>query len=157
MTSLFRLIYTSRIAPAAEADLAPVVRQILETSQRNNAAEKLTGMLVVYRGRFLQVLEGPETAVDQRFIAIRHDRRHSDFRVPCWEAAAERAFPRWTMCAQDLSATDQAILEALDYKDNFDPDAWPPHTFLRLFTAVEAIHARALEDCAQNARHWLPA
>ena len=143
--------------PEVEEDLPAVVRNILEVSLRNNAADGITGMLIVYRNRFLQVLEGAESAVEDRFVAIRHDRRHTDFRVVYCDRTDERAFPRWSMCAQDLSPTDQAILEALDYKDNFDPDAWPHLTFMRLFRAVYAIHARSLEDCADQARRWLPA
>lgn len=157
MSPVFRLIYASRMSAEVEADLPRSVRAILDTSVRNNAKAKLTGLLVVYRGRFMQVLEGSEEAVDERFRAIRHDRRHSDFRVVLRAQAPARVFPHWSMCAQDLSATDQAILEALDYKDNFDPDSWPDHVFMRLFRAVSSIHARSLDVTYDDTRRRIAA
>jgi hypothetical protein len=37
--------------------------ELLEVSQTNNAREGVTGMLLYNNGNFIQVIEGPDTAV----------------------------------------------------------------------------------------------
>jgi hypothetical protein len=48
-----------------------MIRQILETSRRNNARDGLSGLLLLGGRRFLQVLEGPKDALDQAYARIR--------------------------------------------------------------------------------------
>lgn len=149
-TRLFRLLYASRIAPAVEADLEPALRDILAASVRNNRAEKICGLLVAARGWFVQALEGPERAVEQRFDVIRHDQRHTAFTVIHWGHVTERAFAQWSMCAQGLSPTDAAIIATLGHKTKFDPSTWSEAVAMRLLRTVSDIHARSLaEDYAR--------
>ncbi len=143
---IFRLLYASRMTPAVEANLDAELRSILAASVRNNRAHQITGLLIGHRGWFVQALEGPERPVEQRFDIIRHDRRHGEFTVISWGHVSHRAFPRWSMCAHGLTATDAAILDTLSYKDEFDPSKWNEATVMRLFGAVSKIHSRALAD-----------
>ena len=75
---------------------------ILTSSRRNNALTHLTGMLLHREGRFLQVLEGPETFVRERMTVIAADPRHTDIRVLLEEEIRERRFPQWTMKPETL-------------------------------------------------------
>jgi hypothetical protein len=54
---------------------AAMIRSVLEVSRRNNARDGLTGLLLVGGRRFLQVLEGPEAALEIAFARIRADER----------------------------------------------------------------------------------
>ena len=73
------------------------IDQILESAQRNNAANGVTGMLI-YNGRnFLQLLEGDEADLIALMVRIMHDPRHTGVSVLHQAEVRERAFPEWTM------------------------------------------------------------
>lgn len=70
---------------------------ILVTSQRNNAAEAVTGMLLFIDGSFMQILEGTEADVLGVYARIAADWRHDGLRVLLDQPCRERLFPDWTM------------------------------------------------------------
>jgi hypothetical protein len=82
---------------------------LLMNSRANNRRLGITGMLLHRDGQFLQVLEGPENAVVDRFTVIAADRRHTALRTLIEEPIVRRAFPEWTMgyrTSTDLNAAD---------------------------------------------------
>lgn len=89
-----QLLYVSA---AAEDMTGDVLTAILETSRRNNRASGITGMLLHVDGGFLQVLEGPDNAIQETFTRIRRDPRHTATNVLVDRQADERLFPDWTM------------------------------------------------------------
>lgn len=99
-----RLLYVSAArGEATEADIA----DILAASRRNNARADLTGMLLYIDGGFLQVLEGPDAAVDETYARIRADARHTGA-IALWsEQTDTRAFADWTMGYDALPARDE--------------------------------------------------
>ncbi len=91
---LIRLIYIS----TARSELAETeLEGILRSSRRNNAAAGVTGLLVVGGRRFLQALEGPESAVKQTYDRIKADGRHFAAVTLDSRPIAERSFPGWAM------------------------------------------------------------
>jgi hypothetical protein len=74
-----------------------MVREILETSRRNNARDDLSGLLLVGGRRFLQVLEGPSDAIGNAYARIRQDRRHFALVELSRRHVEERSFPNWSM------------------------------------------------------------
>lgn len=70
---------------------------ILLQARRNNARDGLTGALVVRRDLYLQLLEGPEAAVQATFARIKRDNRHLAVKVLSCAPAELRLFPDWTM------------------------------------------------------------
>lgn len=94
--SLVRLIYLSR-AVRDEHGRPPDLGSILAASRRNNPRLGVTGVLMVSRGEFGQVLEGPEDGVEALYERIEHDPRHRDFEVFDLHPITERAFPDWSM------------------------------------------------------------
>lgn len=96
--TLHRLVYISQnLIPGDDRDIKTEVEQILETSQRNNAAVDVTGALMFNSGCFTQILEGPQTAVSAVFERIQHDTRHSDVVVLEFGPAETRDFADWSM------------------------------------------------------------
>lgn len=73
------------------------VGSILATSTRNNDRDGLTGVLLVGKRHFLQVLEGDADKLSATFLRIAHDRRHHRIRLIAFEPAAERLFAKWEM------------------------------------------------------------
>jgi len=100
---MIRLVYISQ-AVVGFAD--EEVQNILQSSQRNNAANGITGVLVFGGGLFMQVLEGSEQAVLRLYVKILEDRRHSDCRLIHISPANERIFRQWSMAVLDSDPLD---------------------------------------------------
>ncbi len=74
-----------------------ILNGILSISRRNNVRDGLTGALVCRRDIYLQLLEGPQDAVEATYARIRGDDRHLAV-APLLSAASEaRLFPDWAM------------------------------------------------------------
>ncbi|WP_296600807.1 BLUF domain-containing protein [Phenylobacterium sp.] len=139
--ALHRLIYASRVAIPA-ADVEHEVGAIIRASIRNNREHALTGLLLVHDGWFVQALEGPAQAVMERYGRIVDDPRHADAKVLAAGPAEAREFGDWNMCARDMSAADEAILDALALRAAFQPAGLSGPSALRLLRAVRGIQER---------------
>ena len=96
MTSetLIELVYLSIAArPFTVTDL----RYLLGCSRRNNRAVDVTGLLLHAGGTFLQVIEGPASAVDLLYTRIAADARHGPVVRVFRREVARRSFPTWRM------------------------------------------------------------
>lgn len=92
--SLSSLVYTSRaMVPFDAHGLDALVRD----AQRRNRSEKITGLVVFDRGRFLQWLEGPPEGVDRIAASIRRDPRHNEIRIVAERPVGRRIFTDWDM------------------------------------------------------------
>ena len=91
---LYELSYESVSRPDISTS---VIDGILETSRENNAALNVTGCLISYNGRFIQLLEGEKQTVKDLYEKIRRDKRHNDVRLIGENIAKERTFPKWGM------------------------------------------------------------
>jgi len=73
------------------------LEQILETAQTRNSDDGITGCLVYYRDRFVQILEGDKKKVLKLYAQIKIDGRHHSVKL-LWEGdMLERYFPHWNM------------------------------------------------------------
>jgi hypothetical protein len=95
---MYRLVYYSenRVS-AGGADLRAAIDDILSKSRRNNALVGVTGALMFSAGRFGQVLEGPQAAVEATFERIQQDARHGDVALLEFVPISDRAFDTWAM------------------------------------------------------------
>jgi hypothetical protein len=95
VTMVFQLAYVSQSQPALEQR---VLTNILDVSQRNNAKDKITGILMYHDEIFFQVLEGPKAAVEACYYdRICHDTRHKDPTLMWSDSVKSRTFSDWTM------------------------------------------------------------
>lgn len=109
------LTYVSRaVDPFSNAELWA----LREKADMNNLRLNITGCLVYYNGKFVQVLEGPMNNVNDLFgDAIRSDPRHQDIRILSSQAIRTRTFPNWGMTFYDpYDMTDPKSLEF--FEDN---------------------------------------
>lgn len=90
---MLQLVYISSANPAAPCP----TQDILTISRRNNARDRITGLLYADAGRFLQALEGPEEAVEAAFARIRQDARHRAIVMLSRRVVDRRAFGHWEM------------------------------------------------------------
>jgi hypothetical protein len=90
------------------------IAAILTRSRANNTYRDLTGALLYHRGRFIQVLEGPDEAVNARFEVIAADPRHTGIQKILEKQIGERQFPEWTMGFRPLSDDSVKQLDGFD-------------------------------------------
>lgn len=88
------LSYTSLARPGLTADDVDAVHQ---TARHLNALDGITGLLVYNGRKFLQVIEGAESAIDDLYRRLLADPRHSDLQVEDERYIEPREFPEWAM------------------------------------------------------------
>ena len=103
MSKLFRMAYVSSEAVPFNQMM---LLDLLEQAGKRNAAARVTGMLLYKDRQFMQILEGPESAVKATFNRISRDQRHHGIIVLLKETADERFFPDWSMAFRDLDLPD---------------------------------------------------
>jgi hypothetical protein len=100
---MLRLIYLSRVwrnMTNTQLD------DILAESRKNNAKNKVTGLLCYGGSSFIQILEGPETAVIQLYGKISQDERHHGCMLLDIHLANKRIFENWAMAYVHSSKAD---------------------------------------------------
>lgn len=148
MKKLTRLVYTSRIGQQIGPDLPTVVDDVLRVSRLNNRQAGVTGMLLTYAGFFVQALEGEDVAVQRTLQRVDADVRHCEVKVLGSEFVTTRAFGRWAMCANNLSAADDDILRVLGARGVFEPDVMSATSVLKLLRTIADIHGRQAQAAA---------
>ena len=71
---------------------------ILVSARQRNLSEGITGMLLYYRGEFVQILEGEKESVEnvyEKFIGP--DSRHTALNKVCENTISHRSFSQWSM------------------------------------------------------------
>ncbi len=91
--SMIQLIYSSRpVAYSPES-----IDTILTNARKNNRSEGITGSLIHRKDLFVQLLEGPRSAVSNIFARILQDKRHTEVAVLHAGDAQGRLFAKWDM------------------------------------------------------------
>ena len=135
-----RLIYASQATPAWAGDMDGVLADILTAAVPRNRARGVTGLIITHAGWVVQGLEGPADAVRATYADILEDDRHLNQVVRVDGPAAERLFPRWSLCARSLSHADAALVDDLAAGGLFDPTDASPHTLVRLLSIISKAH-----------------
>ncbi|HEX8416385.1 MAG TPA: BLUF domain-containing protein [Methylobacterium sp.] len=91
--SLHQLIYASRPFGFDQAAL----NGILVQARRCNTRDGITGALICRSDLYLQLLEGPEDAVEAAYARIVRDDRHIEVNRLSSTPVADRLFPNWAM------------------------------------------------------------
>jgi len=97
--ALIELIYTS--LAKADTDKA-AIRDILASSERNNSANAITGLLLFDGDRYIQILEGAESEVENLFHVISADPRHKNLELLHKGPVLGRSFESWRMAYEAL-------------------------------------------------------
>jgi hypothetical protein len=100
---MYHLVYVSQTSHVLhEIDLLT----ILSESRANNKKKEITGMLLYLQERFIQVLEGDETVVNELYEEIRKDPRHKKVTHILEGNSAHRLFKGWSMGFKKISESD---------------------------------------------------
>ena len=123
MSQLISLIYASSANKMfSETELV----ELLKFSRENNKRLDITGMLLYKDGNFIQVLEGPEEAVDGLYQKIMGDPRHVNIMMLGKQPIPERQFADWAMGFRNIDKLTAAELEGFSsFMDaDFTPDSF---------------------------------
>ena len=93
------------------------------SARRLNPLDGITGLLIFNGTRFLQIIEGAESAIDDLVERLRADPRHSAFEIRDERIVAERAFPDWSM---ELLTVSTRQFEARDEVEQMLPAGLSP-------------------------------
>ncbi|WP_373519005.1 BLUF domain-containing protein [Pricia sp.] len=91
---IYELTYES---VAKKGLLTAEIDEILVTSRARNAKSGITGCLVYYNRRFIQILEGNQRTIQELYQKIENDDRHVQVRIIAENAVEKRTFPDWGM------------------------------------------------------------
>lgn len=91
--SLIQIVYASKPFGFDTA----ILNGILSDARRLNPANDVTGALICRADLYLQLLEGPEAAVEATFARIARDDRHLEVQRLVSRPIEERLFPDWAM------------------------------------------------------------
>lgn len=114
MTKLCRLIYRSKTSWDSLTFLTnSLLRKLAVDSTSRNKEKDITGILLLSDESFLQVLEGPEDAVNALYCKIIQDKLHSDVTLISYEQIANKSFDEWSMRVLDLNDLPKPAREVL--------------------------------------------
>ena len=119
--SLVRLVYTSELVAATDAEAERHIAEILASALKNNQRRDISGMLYYDRSTkgIVQVLEGAHRAVVGLFVIIQVDKRHTGCRIIEQLAVSKRMYS--DCFGMTLARTEPAKLAAM--KNNGAPRA----------------------------------
>lgn len=91
------------------------LNKILESARRRNLAAGITGMLIYYRGEFVQILEGSKQAIDDIYNNhIKPDPLHTEINIVSRNLISNRSFEKWTMGLIDSEEIESKIPATLN-------------------------------------------
>lgn len=132
---LIQLTYASR----STGILGPGdVKDILQSSIRNNQSAGITGALCLSNGVFLQQLEGDRAAVNALYHRILKDSRHRDPAVLDFSEIVTRQFSAWNMGLITSTQESRAMFLKYSTTSEFDPYRMSPSTLRAFFSDVLA-------------------
>ncbi len=76
---------------------ASVLDDILTISRVRNGQDDITGTLICRADMYLQLIEGPDAAIQATYQRIKSDDRHLEMNLLVSRLVTDRLFPKWAM------------------------------------------------------------
>ena len=108
------------------------IDELLERSKLNNATRKITGAMIYANGYFMQLIEGPQIAVDELYSAIEADPRHEVLSLLHNQEIKDRHFSDWAMEYRDSDDLGERALMTV-HAAKQDNERFPVIHFLECF------------------------
>lgn len=83
----------------------------IEGFKTHNKTLNLSGFLITNGSAVMQLLEGPQEAVETLKQTIMTDERHIKIETQAWELETSRAYPHWSMLAIKPSDYEELFSE----------------------------------------------
>ncbi|MFC4096412.1 BLUF domain-containing protein [Euzebyella saccharophila] len=112
---MYTLIYSSKAIHGLKvAD----IDEILKTARASNSENGITGCLIHYSDKFMQLLEGPEDKVRALFANIQSDVRHDKVILLSEDTITERSFSECVMAYFRFDGDRSGIPEFEQFRKN---------------------------------------
>ena len=108
------------------------IDELLERSKRNNATRGITGAMIYANGYFMQLIEGPQIAIDELYSAIEADPRHEVLSLLRNQEIKDRHFSDWAMEYRDSDDLGERALKTI-HAAKQDNERFPVMHFLECF------------------------
>ena len=134
-------MYLSTARPGLSTD---DLQHIVDVSRRQNAAARVSGVLLFGNGRFLQLLEGPGPAVERTYRRVLGDQRHRDA-VLVYDGKGEPLrFTQWAMgfLRAELVGHLPSVVRLMDLATDEDSSPLRAEAALRMFLELRRELAR---------------
>lgn len=105
-------LYVSR-STLAPGGLEGAIQDIVKTAEKLNAERAITGVLIMSRGYFCQLIEGPSASIEALVHELNRDPRHEDLRVLEDGYRDSRWIGGWAMAYAGAPVFLGSILERL--------------------------------------------
>jgi len=113
------LIHTLTYESTAIKELTNAdVETILETAKIFNGQNNITGCLIFYKRRFIQILEGDKEEVRTLFEKVKKDKRHKKVYLLSEGPTDQRNFQSWGMVYYPIDENDLNKNEYEQFKRN---------------------------------------
>jgi hypothetical protein len=130
---MFELVYNSIANPNL---IAEDITNILNTSRDFNSKNSITGCLLYHNNQFLQILEDDKKVVQDLYLSIKRDKRHSNVNLLTEGGKKERMFSGWSMAFQEFNSDTSAKNSFLSNIIVFSELADRPTQAVDLFWAI---------------------
>jgi Sensors of blue-light using FAD len=130
---MLQIIYAS---VASKPYSTKMLVELLDKARNRNSAAGISGMLLYHEGSFLQVLEGPNEAVDALYEKIHKDPGHCDPILLSRELIEKKEFEEWSMGFVDTSHLAEKFQGFMEYSSslkNMTVDKGRAHKILKRF------------------------
>ena len=128
---MYYILYTST-AKGQPGELE--FRHLLNQCHLNNQKQDITGLLLYYNGRFMQIIEGDKADIQALFKLICNDIRHQDVVVLEEGEQEGKNFPDWAMGFKAVSGEQNFSMPAfINLNENeliFNADSKSQHPAL---------------------------
>ncbi|WP_276165341.1 BLUF domain-containing protein [Zobellia alginiliquefaciens] len=94
------------------------IEAILETARTFNGLNGITGCLIFYRRKFIQILEGDKAKIHDLMEKIKQDKRHRNVDVLSEGPTENRNFPNWGMVYYPIDKNEANQNEYEQFKRN---------------------------------------
>ena len=97
-----------------EDEIDQTLESIVSEAQLRNISDGITGILFFQQGRFIQLIEGYQSAVRDLSNRIANDPRHDNMHIFLDEQVLNRSCPEWSMVSINLdkkTSLDHILLE----------------------------------------------
>ncbi len=113
------MVYELTFESVARLDLLTAdIDEILKTSRARNGQNGITGCLVYYNRRFIQILEGDQLVLQELYKKIEKDNRHRQVRIIAENPVVKRTFPECGMMYFPLDASNVSRSELEQFRRN---------------------------------------
>jgi hypothetical protein len=131
---MYFLIYSSHAVLGFKEE---ELQSMLVQSRERNKEHLVTGLLLYFDGKFIQLIEGERQTIKQLYSNIRNDKRHSNIVLLKEGDIDVPFFADWSMGYRSIQS--QESVNEQGFKDLNSPDIEQKESALKIFKILSVI------------------